>query len=70
MSCMGRAEEQATKLVKLPDRVATVIGKTYAVRGDAWEIDDSQALGMIRDLLDEIDETLMDRNKDKRLIRR
>ena len=67
---MGRAEDQATKLVKLPDRVATIIGKTFSVKGDSWEIDDTQALVMIRDLLDELDETLIDRNKDKRLIRR
>lgn len=69
-SCMGRAEDQATRLVKLPDRIAAVVGKTYAVLGDAFEMNDDEALGRIRDLLDEIDETLVERNKGKRLARR
>lgn len=69
-SCMGRAEDQATKLAKLPDRIAAVVGKTYAVRGDAFEMADDEALGRIQDLLNEYDETVIDRNKGKRLIRR
>jgi hypothetical protein len=69
-TCMGHAEDQATKLVKLPDRIAAIVGKTYAVMGDGFELNDDQALMMIRDRLDELDETLIARNKDKRLIRR
>ncbi|HKO43378.1 MAG TPA: hypothetical protein VJU84_08810 [Pyrinomonadaceae bacterium] len=68
--CMVRAEEYATKLAKLPDRVAAIVGKTYAVEGDAAVMRDDQALMMIRDLLDEIDDKLIDRNKAKRLNRR
>ncbi|HEY6231459.1 MAG TPA: hypothetical protein VIW64_09345 [Pyrinomonadaceae bacterium] len=66
----GRAEDEARRLAKLPDRVAAIVGKTYAVRGDAFELADDQALMMIKDVLDEADPTLVDRNKNKRLIRR
>lgn len=69
-TCMGRAEEQATKLAKLPDRIAAIIGKTYAVMGDAAEIADDQSLMMIRDVLEEYDDTVIERNKNKRLLRR
>jgi hypothetical protein len=74
-TCMGRAEDEATKLVKLPDRIAAIVGKTYAVMGDAWDekkggLYDDQALIMIQDLLEEYDATAITRNKDKRLIRR
>lgn len=64
------AEKYATRLAKLPDRIAAVVGKTYAVKGDAFEIADDQAVMMIRDLIDELDETLIERNKNKRLARR
>lgn len=63
------AEEYANKVAKLPDRVAAVVGKTYAVRGDAAEMADDEALMRIRDLTDEIDPTLIERNKNKRLSR-
>lgn len=71
-TCMGRAEDQATKLVKLPDRIAAIVGKTYAVMGDAATesgLADDQALMMIRDVLDDYDNTAVDRNKGKRLAR-
>jgi hypothetical protein len=64
------AEEYAVKAAKLPDRIAAVVAKTYAVQGDAAQIADDQALMMVRDLLDELDDTLIERNKNKRLIRR
>lgn len=63
------AEEYAKKLAKLPDRVAAIVGKTYSERGDAFELADDQAMGMIRDLLFELDETIIERNKNKRLAR-
>lgn len=63
------AEEYANKVAKLPDRIAAVVGKTYAVRGDAAEMADDEALMRIRDLADEIDPTLIERNKNKRLSR-
>ena len=73
--CMDQAHEYATKLAKLPDRIAAVVGKTYAVMGDAaWDEDrhlaDNEALAMIVDLLEELDETIIERNKNKRLARR
>lgn len=64
------AEQYAKWLAKLPDRIAAVVGKTYAVMGDVFEIADDQAVMMIRDLIEEGDETLIERNKNKRLARR
>lgn len=63
-------EEYARWLAKLPDRVAAVIGKTYAVMGDGFQVADDQAVMMIRDLLDEGDESLIPRNANKKLVRR
>lgn len=64
------AEEFAEKQARLPDRLAIIIGKTYAVQGDAYEVSDDTAVGMIRDLLLELDEQIIDRNKNKKLSRR
>lgn len=66
---MGAIEAQSAKLIKLPERIATIVGKTYAVRGDDFELSDDAALTRIRDLLEELDETLIERNKKKRLSR-
>ncbi len=67
---MDRAEEYAGRLAKLPDRIASIVGKTYAVEGDSAALADDEALERIRDLLEELDATLIDRNKGKRLARR
>ena len=69
-NCMARAEDYATQLARLPDRVAAIVSKTYAVLGDDQVIANDQALMMIRDLLDELDDTVIERNKNKRLNRR
>jgi hypothetical protein len=66
---MAEAHEYATKLAKLPDRIAAIVGKTFTVQGDEASMADDQALAMIRDLLEELDSTVIDRNKDKRLAR-
>lgn len=63
-------DEYATKLAKVPDRIAAIVGKTYAHQGDAAKLADDEALMMIRDLLIELDETLLPRNENKRLLRR
>lgn len=63
-------DEYAAKVTKLPDRIAAIIGKTYAEMQDAATLADDEALMMIRDLLLEIDDTLIERNKKKRLSRR
>lgn len=63
-------EEHAVRLSKLPERIAAIIGKTYAERGDACELADDEAVGMIRDLLFELDPEIIERNKNKRLSRR
>lgn len=60
-------KNQAVNFLKLPERVAAVVGKTYAVRGDDYKLSDDEALTRIRDLLDELDPTLIARNKEKRL---
>lgn len=62
-------ENQSMQLIKFPERVAAVIGKTYAVRGDDFTLTDDEANTRIRDLLDELDNKLIERNKNKRLSR-
>jgi hypothetical protein len=68
-TCMGRAEEQAFKLAKLPDRIAAILAKSVAVRDDAFDIDDAEALIMILDIINELDPTLIERNANKQLAR-
>jgi hypothetical protein len=63
-------EEYAVRLAKLPERMAAIVGKTYRVQGDSAPLADDTAVSMICDLLDELDETLIERNKDKRLSRK
>lgn len=67
---IGLAEEHAVRLAKLPERIAAIVGKTYSECGDAFEVEDDTAIGMIRDLLLEIDPELINRNKKKKLARR
>jgi hypothetical protein len=62
--------DPALQLLKLPERIAAILGKTYAVRGDDATLADDQALMMIRDELDDYDEKIIERNKNKRLTRR
>ena len=64
------ADEYAVKAVKLADRIAAVVGKTYAEMGDAAQLADDEAIMRIRDYLLELDETVIERNKNKRLARR
>jgi hypothetical protein len=60
---------QAADYLKFPERVAAIVGKTYAVMGDDFKLADDEALTRIRDLLEELDPTLIARNKKKRLSR-
>lgn len=62
-------EEEAIKVLRLPERVAAIVGKTFAEMGDGAELADDEALGMVRDLLIDIDPNLIERNKKKRLAR-
>lgn len=66
---MQAVEKQAVALAKLPTKIAAIIGKTYSIRGDDAALSDDEALMRIRDLLDELDPTLIERNKNKRLSR-
>ena len=61
--------EQTANYLKFPDRIAAIVGKTYAVMGDDFKLSDDEALARIRDKLDELDSTLIERNKKKRLSR-
>ncbi len=58
---------QSAMYLKFPERVAAIVGKTYAVMGDEFKLSDDEALTRIRDYLDELDETIIERNKKKRL---
>lgn len=60
-------EEMTRKILKLPDKVAAIVAKTYAVCGDDFKLADDQALVRIRDLLEGIDPEIISRNKNKRL---
>ena len=62
-------DSQAASYLKFPERVAAIVGKTYAVMGDDFKLADDEALTRIRDLLDELDPTLIRRNQKKRLSR-
>lgn len=62
-------EQYATKALKALDRICSILGKTYAEMGDASELPDDQALMMIRDTALDVDRTLIERNKKKRLSR-
>lgn len=60
---------QSMAIIRFPERVAAIVGKTYAVQGDDAQLADDEALTRIRDLLGELDETLIERNRKKRLSR-
>ena len=60
-------EELAIKMRRLPERIAAVVGKTFAIQGDEAPLADEEAINRILGLLYEIDPQLVDRNKDKRL---
>lgn len=63
-------KKQARDYYNLPDKIATIIGKTYTIRGDDPKvIPDDEAIMRIRDLLDELDDKIIERNKNKRLSR-
>jgi len=62
-------KEYAAKLQRLPDRLAAIVTKTVAVKGDAFELDDAVALIHILDLINELDHTLIERNANKKLAR-
>ena len=62
-------KDKSIQLLRLPEKIAAVIGKTYAVRGDDATLADDEALLRIRDLLEEYDASIVERNKNKRLNR-
>jgi hypothetical protein len=62
-------DSRTKKILQLPDKIAGVIGKTWVVAGDDFTLSDDEALIRIRDMLEEIDEGIIKRNKKKRLSR-
>lgn len=60
-------DETTKKILKLPNKVADIVSKTFVAMGDDAKITDDQALMMIRDLLEEIDPNIMTKKKRKRL---
>lgn len=60
------ADEQTKKLLKLPNDIAKIVGQTYAVCGDDSKLADDVALMQIRDLLDDIDPRIMERQRKKK----
>lgn len=64
----AQARNYASGLTSLPDKIAAIIGKTYLMRGDDPKtMPDDEAIIRIRDLLEEIDPKIIERNKNKRL---
>lgn len=60
--------EQTTVLEgKLHDQIAAVVAKTYAEVGDVTEVADDAALQMIRILLLEYDQEIIDRNRFRKI---
>lgn len=59
--CMNHPQEYATKLAKIVDRFAAVLCETAAVKGDAFTVDDLEALITLMDIVNEIDDTAIPR---------
>lgn len=61
-----RSEESKKEIWKgrqVLDRIAAIVGKTYAERGDAYKLADDEALMMIRDVLLDHDPYLINQTK-------
>jgi hypothetical protein len=54
-------------LVTFFNRVATVVGKTYAERGDDAQLADDEALMLVRDLLLDLDAGIIERHRKRKL---
>jgi hypothetical protein len=67
--CMSAPRKQATDIAKLPERIAAILAKTVAFRGDAFEVDDAEALVKIMDLINGYDPTMIERMAEKKLAR-
>lgn len=63
----AKARTYADKLTQMPGKIATILGKTFVVRGDDATLSDDEALVRIRDLIDDFEPNLIAQNKNKRL---
>jgi hypothetical protein len=54
-------------LVVFIRRVAIIVGKTYAERGESAQLADDLALMLIRDLLLDLDAEIIDRHRNRKL---
>lgn len=59
-------EDMTREILKLPDRIARILTKTFAVAGDSAELEDDQALMQIRDLIEAIDPDILTRRQKKK----
>lgn len=60
-------KQDAKAFLEFPEAVATILGKTYSVRGDDFTLEDDLAIARIRDLLNDLDDKLIVKFKNKRL---
>jgi len=61
-----KPQQYNAEIVELIDRIAAVISKSYAERGDATQLADDEAIEMIRDILIAFDPAIIKRNKNRR----
>lgn len=63
-------DEQTKRILQLPSKIAGVVAQTWEVQGDDAEIDNSTAITRIRDMLDEIDTSLIEKALRKKIRKR
>lgn len=64
---LNRLETEPPKLHQIIEQIALIISKTYAERGDCFQLADDTALMMIRDLLIEHNPCIIARNRKNKL---
>lgn len=64
---LAREYARDNKYLKVCNRVAVIISRTYIELGDGASFSDDEALLMIRDLLLGVDDTIINRNRFKRI---
>lgn len=56
-------DEMTGKVLRLPGRIAAIVKQTYAVLGDDFKISEDVALEKIRDLLEDIDPAILQKQR-------
>lgn len=65
--CAFAHEPPENMLVVFFGHIATIVGKTYAERGESAQLADDVALMLIRDLLLDLDAGIVDRHRNQKL---